>query len=112
MKQRQIYHILFIMCFIGVLALTGCNDNSGSSLTSPDSKVGGKRWYIVSGFTSGAWVGHFVLEKNRPATFRYPIWSFLCDFRMWGHMARGRLWSGDPLEALGLQVPADVAEAA
>lgn len=41
-----------------------------------------------------AWVGHFRLEHNRPATFSYPVWSFLCDFRMWSHMVRGRLWSG------------------
>ena len=42
-----------------------------------------------------AWVGHYRFEHNRPATFKYPVWSFLCDFRMWGQMARGRLWSGD-----------------
>lgn len=41
-----------------------------------------------------AWVGHFRLEHNRPATFQYPVWSFLCDFRMWSHMARGRWWTG------------------
>lgn len=49
-----------------------------------------------------AWGGHFGLEKNKPATFQYPLWSFVSDLRMWSHMARGRLWSGDPLEELGL----------
>lgn len=44
-----------------------------------------------------AWVGHFAVEKNRPASFRYPVWSLLCDFRMWGRMARGQLWTGDPV---------------
>jgi hypothetical protein len=44
-----------------------------------------------------AWVGHFRFERNRPATFSYPVWSFLCDFRMWSEMARGRLWAGDPV---------------
>ncbi|MCS6857693.1 MAG: DUF962 domain-containing protein [Sandaracinaceae bacterium] len=52
-----------------------------------------------------AWLGHFFFEKNRPATFEYPIWSFFGDLRMWSLMLRGKLWSGDPLEALGLKEP-------
>lgn len=29
-----------------------------------------------------AWTGHFGFEKNRPATFKYPKWSFIADFKM------------------------------
>ncbi len=40
---------------------------------------------------SFAWVSHFALEKNRPATFKHPLWSFAADYRMLGYAALGKL---------------------
>lgn len=37
-----------------------------------------------------AWIGHFVFEKNRPATFKYPVYSLMGDFRLWFETVTGR----------------------
>ena len=29
-----------------------------------------------------AWVGHFFVENNKPASFKYPLWSFMADIKM------------------------------
>ncbi|MCO1336478.1 DUF962 domain-containing protein [Microbulbifer sp. OS29] len=38
-----------------------------------------------------AWIGHFFFEKNRPATFKYPFYSFLGDFVMYKDFLFGRI---------------------
>ena len=38
-----------------------------------------------------AWVGHFVFEKNRPATFQYPLYSFMGDWVMLKDAFSGRI---------------------
>lgn len=53
------------------------------------------RWYFFPVFLlvgyAFAWFAHFVVEKNRPATFKYPLWSFISDFKMMWYMTNGRM---------------------
>jgi hypothetical protein len=53
------------------------------------------RWWlfplaVVPGYAF-AWIAHFFVEKNRPATFTYPLWSFLGDWKMLALMLTGQL---------------------
>lgn len=50
-------------------------------------------WFFIAAPVCGyffAWVGHFFFEKNQPATFTYPIWSLMGDFRMFFETVSGR----------------------
>lgn len=38
-----------------------------------------------------AWFSHFVIEKNKPATFKYPFWSFISDYKMMVYMLTGKM---------------------
>ena len=53
---------------------------------------------------SFAWGGHFFFEKNKPATFSYPGWSFRGDFRMYRLMLLGRM--GPEIERAARLYPA------
>jgi hypothetical protein len=50
-------------------------------------------WWLLAVPVVGygfAWVGHFFFEKNRPATFKYPLWSLMGDWRMFFETVSGK----------------------
>ncbi|KAB0627343.1 DUF962 domain-containing protein [Acinetobacter gandensis] len=50
--------------------------------------------YFAYGLISGyacAWVGHFIFEKNKPASFKQPLYSFISDWRMFADVLKGNL---------------------
>ncbi len=50
-------------------------------------------WWFAASPVVGygfAWVGHFFFEKNRPATFQYPLWSLMGDFRLFFETVSGK----------------------
>ena len=53
-----------------------------------------KAKYVAYGLLSGyacAWIGHFIFEKNKPASFKQPLYSFISDWRMFADVLRGNL---------------------
>jgi hypothetical protein len=54
----------------------------------------GNAWWLVLVPLLGygfAWVGHFAFEKNKPATFRHPLYSLMGDWVMYFDVLRGRV---------------------
>ena len=48
-------------------------------------------WFLLPLTGYGfAWVGHFFFEKNRPATFTYPLWSLRGDFTLFFEICLGK----------------------
>jgi hypothetical protein len=51
-------------------------------------------WWLLAGLLCGygfAWVGHFVFEKNQPASFKQPLYSFMGDWKMFWQILTGRI---------------------
>jgi hypothetical protein len=51
-------------------------------------------WWLLAALACGygfAWVGHLFFEKNRPATFRYPLYSFAGDWVMFRDIVVGKI---------------------
>jgi hypothetical protein len=71
--------------FVGTSLALGCF--AGGLLTR-------HKWLLLVAPVAGygpAWISHFFIEKNRPATFTYPRWSLMADFVMWGKMIAGTM---------------------
>ena len=48
-------------------------------------------WFLVPVVGYGfAWIGHAFFEKNKPATFKYPLWSLISDFKLFFEILLGK----------------------
>jgi hypothetical protein len=64
---------------LGVIALAVFSGNASWLWLAP-----------VAGY-GFAWIGHFVFEKNRPATFSHPLYSLAGDWVMFWQILRGKV---------------------
>lgn len=74
-----------LLHFVGTLLLLIC---VGIGMVS------GRWWFFALVPVLGygfAWIGHYFVEKNRPATFTYPLYSLSADFVMFWDMLTGQL---------------------
>ena len=79
-KNRISRTLHFIGTFL-VFVLLGCFTYIGA----------GWGWFLIPVVGYGfAWVGHAFFEKNRPATFKYPFWSLLSDFKLFFEILSGK----------------------
>jgi hypothetical protein len=54
----------------------------------------GNFWWILAGLLCGygfAWIGHFGFEKNKPASFKRPLYSFMGDWVMYKDIWLGKV---------------------
>ena len=74
-----------ILHFVGTTGAMACV--AGGLLTK-------RRWLLALAPVVGygpAWISHFFIEGNRPASFKHPLWSFRADLVMWSKMVRFKM---------------------
>jgi len=72
-------HFVGSSLVLGVIVLAITTSNAWWLLLAP---------VVGYGF---AWIGHFGFEKNKPASFKQPLYSFIGDWVMYWDMLRGRI---------------------
>lgn len=68
--------------------------SSGALVCLALALTSGHGWWVLAALVfgyGGAWVGHFFFEKNRPASFDQPLYSFRADWVMYWQMLTGKL---------------------
>lgn len=48
-------------------------------------------WFLPVAGYGFAWIGHFIFEKNRPASFKQPLYSFIGDWLMYAQIWLGKV---------------------
>lgn len=73
------------MHFVGTAGVVGCV--GAFAVTRKPRWLGAA---LLSGY-GAAWLSHFFVEGNKPATFKHPLWSLIADFKMFGLMCVGKM---------------------
>ena len=66
---------------------------TSATLTFIGSGIAAEPWLLLltpAGYVP-SWIGHFFIEKNRPATFGHPLWAVIADVKMFALALVGRL---------------------
>ena len=89
-RLNRSVHLAGTICYLGLLAVLLVMGRYAWIWAVP---------VVAYGF---AWTGHFVIEKNRPATFRHPLLSLIGDHKMAWFMVTGRIIN--EYERLGIHI--------